>query len=199
MTLKQKSTTPIYQKVKAAVRSAEAKISGEIVPVIVESSGRYIVANYRASMVLATLVFLMIIVFDRYFPALAVYDPLSILAIVLLGGGVGGLIPIVLPQAKRALLSQGHLDRVTRQRAETIFLEEEVFNTRHRTGIMIFLSLFEHEVIVMADRGISKVVDQKTWDKLVADLVTMIGKGKMIDGLESAIDQCGHVLLDKGF
>ena len=46
------------------------------------------------------------------------------------------------------------MDHTTRQRAENAFLEEEVFNTTQRTGIMIFISFFEHEVIVMADRGI---------------------------------------------
>jgi putative membrane protein len=64
---------------------------------------------------------------------------------------------------------------------------------------MIFISFFEHEVIVMADKGISKVVEQKFWDKIVADLVVSIRSGKFVEGLEVAITKCGEILLEKGF
>jgi len=100
---------------------------------------------------------------------------------------------------KRIMLSQSHLDQSTRKRAENAFLEEEVFSTRHRTGIMIFISFFEHEVMVMADRGISKVVDQKEWDKMVQNIIENIRMGKVTEGMESAILRCGEILLEKGF
>ena len=64
---------------------------------------------------------------------------------------------------------------------------------------MLFRSFFEHEVIVLADRGISKVVEQKVWDKIVSDLVTSIRAGKIVEGLETSIKKCGEVLLEKGF
>jgi putative membrane protein len=78
-------------------------------------------------------------------------------------------------------------------------LEEEVFATRHRTGIMIFVSFFEREVIVMADRGISKVVDQKEWDKMVRGITANIKMGKITEGIEAAILRSGEILLEKGF
>jgi putative membrane protein len=74
-----------------------------------------------------------------------------------------------------------------------------VFNTKDRTGILIFISFFEHEVIVMADKGINKVVDQKQWDQIVAGLVSHIRSGKIVEGLEVSIKQCGDLLLEKGF
>ena len=64
---------------------------------------------------------------------------------------------------------------------------------------MIFISFFEHEVIVMADRGINKVVDQKQWDKIVAELIHHIRGGQIVEGLEAAIRRCGEILLEKGF
>ncbi len=64
---------------------------------------------------------------------------------------------------------------------------------------MIFVSFFEREVIVMADRGISKVVEQKEWDKIVRGIVENIRKGKITEGIEAAIKRCGEVLLEKGF
>lgn len=203
MTLKQKFTDSDLQRIKAAVKDAEDKISGEIVPVIVERSGFYSLANYRSSLILASLAFLAMIIVDRYIIQDAAntlyYDPLFIFVIVVIGGLVGAFLPNLISDLKRALVSQRHLDHATRMRAENAFLEEEVFNTRHRTGIMIFISFFEHEVIIMSDRGISKVVEQKQWDKIVADLIANIRTGKLVDGLEGAIKRCGEILLEKGF
>jgi putative membrane protein len=96
-------------------------------------------------------------------------------------------------------VAQRYQDLVTRQAAENAFLEEEVFNTRQRTGIMIFVSFFEHEVIVMADTGINKVVEQQQWDNLVAEIIDRIRGGKLVEAIEHGISRCGTLLLEKGF
>src|SRR5882672_10982293 len=199
MSIQKRFTDQDFERIKGAVKEAESKISGEIVPVFVERSGFYTIANYRAGMIGTSFFFLIIILLDRYFPALAVYDPLFIFLAVALGGILGAAVPHFIQPAKRWFLNQKHMDEATRKKAENAFLEEEVFNTRHRTGIMIFVSFFEREVIVMADRGISKVVEQKEWDKMVRGIVENIRKGKITDGIEAAIKRCGEVLLEKGF
>lgn len=202
MSIQKRFSARDLERIKSAVRQAEDKISGEIVPVFVEKSGMYSIALYRGFLVFAALAFLAIILFDRYsnfFKDLAVYDPIMIFLWVVAGGLLGTLITQYIDPLKRLMMSQTHLDRATRQRAENAFLEEEVFATRHRTGIMIFVSFFEHEVIVMADRGISKVVEQKEWDKMVRGITENIKKGKVVDGIEAAILRSGEILLEKGF
>lgn len=203
MNIKQRFNDSDLQRIKDAVKIAEEKISGEIVPVIVERSGRYLIANYKGSLIGAAFAFMTMIVLDRYVISNAgntlFYDPVFIFLIVILGGVAGALVPNFSEGLKRMLLSQLYMDQTTRQRAENAFLEEEVFNTRQRTGIMIFISFFEHEVMVMADRGISKVVEQKQWDMIVADLVAEIRAGNIINGLEKGIQRCGDLLLEKGF
>ncbi|MFN7792094.1 MAG: TPM domain-containing protein [Cyclobacteriaceae bacterium] len=199
MSIQSRFSQQDLERIKAAVRTAEDKISGEIVPVFVERSGTYSLAVYRGFLLLAGLAFLAIIVFDRYIPALAIYDPLLIFLSITLVGFIGAGATTFIEPLKRLLMSQSHLDKVTRQRAENAFLEEEVFNTRHRTGIMLFISFFEHEVIVMADRGISKVVEQKEWDKMVRAITENVRLGKVTEGIEAAILRCGEILLEKGF
>jgi putative membrane protein len=199
MSIQSRFSQQDLERIKAAVRAAEDKISGEIVPVFVERSGTYSIAVYRGFLLLAGLAFLAIIVFDRYIPALAIYDPLLIFLSITLAGFIGAGVTTFIEPLKRLLMSQSHMDKVTRQRAENAFLEEEVFNTRHRTGIMLFISFFEHEVIVMADRGISKVVEQKEWDKMVRAITENVRLGKVTEGIEAAILRCGEILLEKGF
>ncbi|CAN5151212.1 hypothetical protein BH09BAC3_BH09BAC3_16530 [soil metagenome] len=204
MSLKNRFTAQDLDRIKAAVKQSEEQISGEIVPVFVERSGFYTIANYRSAMIFATLAFLVIIGVDRYVPdqyasTWAVYDPLIIFLIVIMGGMVGALAAHNIGPVKRLMLSQTHMDQATRKRAENAFLEEEVFNTRHRTGIMIFVSFFEHEVMIMADRGISKVVEQKEWDKIVRNIIEKVRMGKVTEGIETSILRCGELLLEKGF
>jgi putative membrane protein len=203
MNLKKRFTENDLLRIKSAVKEAEQKISGEIVPVIVEKSGNYAIANYKGSLIGASIAFLFMIMVDRYIihdaGATLYYDPIFIFFVVVLGGVAGAIVPNFIGPIMRGLVGQQQFDHITKQRAENAFLEEEVFNTRHRTGIMIFVSFFEREVIVMADRGISKVVDQKQWDKIVDDLVSNIRAGKIVEGLEKSIKRCGEILLEKGF
>jgi putative membrane protein len=199
MSIQERFSPEDLERIKKAVREAESKISGEIVPVFVEKSGFYSIATYRAALIGAAAVFLLIIIFDRYVPSLAVYDPMLIFSFVMAGGFIGAVKAHFINPVKRLMLRQTHLDLATRKRAETAFLEEEVFNTRQRTGILIFISFFEHEVIVMADKGISKVVDQKERDAVVRNIIEQIKKGKIADGIVSAIGRCGDILLEKGF
>ena len=203
MKMKKMFSEQDLQRINAAVKEAEEKISGEVVPVIVERSGSYSIATYKAAIIAASLAFVFMIILDRYIITndgnTIYYDPFFIFIIVAAAGLIGGLVTHFVEPLKRMFISRQYLDLMTRQGAETAFLEEEVFNTRQRTGIMIFISFFEHEVVVMADKGINKVVDQKEWDDLVALLITGIKEGKLVEGLELAIKRCGEILLEKGF
>ncbi len=199
MSIQSRFSQQDLERIKNAVKEAESKISGEIVPVFVEKSGYYTIANYRAALIGAAFVFVLIVLFDRYTPSLAVYDPVLIFVLVSLGGIVAALKANYLDFVKRMMLSQTYLDQSTRKRAERAFLEEEVFNTRQRTGIMIFISFFEHEVIVMADKGISQMVEQKEWDTMVQKMIVHIKQGHVTDGIIEAITRCGSLLLEKGF
>jgi putative membrane protein len=203
MSLKQKFSETDLGKIRAAVKQAEDKISGEIVPVIVERSGVYSEANYKSAIAFGGAGFVAIVLLDRYVITDAshtlYYDPMFIFFIVMVCSAAGFFLAKFISGIQRFFISQSLMDESTRQRAENAFLEEEVFNTRHRTGIMIFISFFEHEVIIMADRGISKVVEQKEWDTMVSGIISFIRQGKIVEGLEGGIKRCGEVLLEKGF
>lgn len=199
MNLQKKFSEADLQRIKEAVKQAESKISGEIVPVIVERSGVYAIASHRAALIFATLTFSTIVIFDRYVPSLAIYDPLVIFIIVLGMSFFGALLAHFFDPIKRLMLTQKHMDKATALKAESSFLEQEVFNTKQRTGIMIFISFFEHEVIVIADKGISKVVAQKEWDMMVSHLIKKIKAGDTVGGLEDCIKKCGEILLANNF
>ena len=134
MKLRNQFSESDLQRIKTAVKEAEDKISGEVVPVIVERSGVYSVANYKASIISAALAFVFMIILDRYLSTDAentfFYDPVFIFIVVTVAGIIGGILPAFIDPLKRLLLTEDQLNTSTRMRAETAFLEEEVFNTR---------------------------------------------------------------------
>lgn len=199
MSLQNRFSQQDLDRIRNAVKQAESKISGEIVPVFVEHSASYTIASYRAGLFFSAIAFLVIIIIDTYFPPYAVYDPFWIFVLVVGAGIAGAVLAKYVDTIKRLFLQRSYLDQATARKAQGVFLAEEVFNTRLRTGIMIFISFFEHKVMVLADTGISKVVPQQEWDTLVQSIIDHIRQGKLVDGIEAAIRRCGEILLEKGF
>ena len=84
------------------------------------------------------------------------------------------------------------------QRAAEAFVSEEVFNTRDRSGILIFLSLLEHRVMVVGDTGINARVKAQEWHAIVKTIVDGIVAGRPAEGLIEGIRQRGALLALKG-
>jgi len=103
-----------------------------------------------------------------------------------------------LPALQRFLIPADRLIESVHARAQQAFLENEVFRTRERTGILIFVSLFEHRVEVVGDAGINAKVDADDWADVVADVVGGIKSGDPTTGMVSAIERCGQLLEKAG-
>ena len=182
------------ETIRAAVAEAEQRTSGEIVPYYVEESDAYPSALWKgtalgafAGALLAEALYFL----GRFWGGLV---PLWIALPAAAGGAVGFLLAAYVPAVKRWMAGDGLLDLRTRQRAEMAFLEEEVFRTRDRTGILLFLSLFEHRVIVIGDTGINQKVEQGHWDGVVKTVAAGIREGRAGEALAAGIRQCGELL-----
>ena len=107
---------------------------------------------------------------------------------------LGSLAAHFIPAVERLFAGTDLMERRVRQRAEAAFLAEEVFATRDRTGVLIFLSLLEHCVVVLGDSGINAKVARGEWDGIVALVVDSTRVGKPADGLVVAVHRCGALL-----
>jgi putative membrane protein len=94
----------------------------------------------------------------------------------------------------RWLVPEDQIERAVQLRAEAAFLEEEIFNTRDRTGILVFLALFEHRAVILADEGIHRAVPQHEWQALVDALVEGIRSGRGVEALCEVIGRAGALL-----
>jgi putative membrane protein len=195
MTARQPFTDADLEAIRRATAAAEERTSGEIVPYIVERIHTDDEARWRGAalgaLVAALLAGAVHGLGGFWGGAGVVWITLPALA----GAGAGYWIAGFQAVARR-LVPTDSLDHLARLRAEAAFLEEEVFRTRDRTGILIFLALAEHRAVVLADEGINQVVANGVWDSVVADLVAGIRVGRAARALEDAVARCGDILAE---
>lgn len=172
------------QRILEAVRRAEAETLGEIVPVVVDASDAYPEAQDRggiAALFLATLVILV----------LPVEIPLWEMAAIQAVAFAAGWFAAQWDPLARLLIGRKAMDAMVRWRAEVAFREEGLARTRHGTGVLVFASLFEHEVVVLGDQPVHEKVGSGTWEEAVAVLVRRIHEKRPADGFVEAIEIVG--------
>ncbi|HRK72682.1 MAG TPA: hypothetical protein PLL64_00285 [Rhodothermales bacterium] len=185
------------QRVRTAVQQAEARTSGEIVPFIVKKSDVYASAAWRAGafgMLLGGLIGFGLSQFNNTWGLGWLYTNWGVVLLMLLFAAGFFALAQFQPGMKRFFAGYLALNKRVQQRAVQAFLTEEVFNTEDRTGILLFISLMEHRILVMGDSGINAKVQQEDWEQVVARIKRGIKQNSLADGLVEAIQMCGDLL-----
>ena len=86
------------------------------------------------------------------------------------------------------------MNRKVNERAERYFTEAGIFNTRDRTGILIFISLLERRVELLADKGINEKIPPEQWTTVVNHIVDGVKQNKFVDNLIESVNDCGKIL-----
>jgi putative membrane protein len=182
-------------KVRAAVQAAETKTRGEIVPMVVPASARYREASHLAGLIAAFLV-LAVSLAGSYGTGSGTWSDVhygwimvAVVVAYVLGSFAGTFSRVV-----RVLTSDGRMAMKVRLRAERAFYEEGLHRTREATGVLIFLSLLERRVQILADRAIDERVPPGTWDALVGEIIRGVRAGRPAEALCDAIARCGTLL-----
>jgi putative membrane protein len=180
-------TEPQKKLIAEAVAQAERTTAGEIVPVVLRESDSYPDAQWRAAIVFAFLVAgACLIAFPHWAPHFYFWAQAA--------GLFAGLALGSLPGVRRLFLIQSKTDEEVRQRAIEAFHTLGLGNSKGKTGILILVSMLEHQVVVLADSGINAKVTSGTWDGLVKSLTSRIRAGQLADGLVDAVKECGRIL-----
>lgn len=189
------------ERIREAVSRAEERTSGEIVPVVVPMSDPYEVAMWKGGALLASLALgaaMLVFHFYQGWGFEWLHTGWGIAFVTLAAGIAGGLVGAGVPPVKRLLAGADDMTRAVHRRAMKAFVDEEVFATKDRTGILIFISLLEHRIEVLGDSGINQLVTPEDWVDVVEKIRRGVKGGRVADGLIDAIDTCGHLLERKG-
>ena len=177
------------QKIADAITDAERRTSGELVAVVAPAADdyRYVPLLWPALVALLLPAMLLTIapgmaVWTLYFAQATAFFVLALLLY---------LLPV-----RMALVPDSLKRRRAGQLAREQFLEQRLHLTRARTGVLIFVSVAEHYVEIIADEGINALVPPGTWDKAVADFVEQVRAGRIAEGFLTVVDVVGARLAE---
>lgn len=187
------------QNVEQSIKNLELESSGEIVVYFARKSDSYQQGSWKLAAILGLLGLIAVISLSYLWMLPAAFSNLNIAVSMFILILVGPVITYFFPSVRLAFVPLNVMDHRVVTKARDIFLQEEIFNTVDRTGMLIYVSELEKRVQVLGDKGISSVIQQDDWNKVLSMVTNGIKKGDPSDGLVSAINECKHLLLANGF
>jgi putative membrane protein len=126
----------------------EATSGAELVVTVAVRSGHYRHADYLVGALLS----LAALLFYLFYPD-PLFDDVAVMLIIA-SFGVGTILGASLSPLRRVFVSRKQMDEEVRKAAHSKFVEQGISRTRDRTGILVYVSLFEQRVEVVPDIGI---------------------------------------------
>lgn len=176
------------ERIQACVAEVEKTTAGEIVPMIVPESYDYSKAEIVGGLCIALIVSTAaagLLAIDNTWNFLGIFTALFILAFFAVKK---------LPGLKRLFIPASEMDEEVHEGATVSFYRHNLHETRDRTGIMIYVSVFERKVVVLADKGVNARVGQGQWQEIVDMIVAGIKGGKAADAICDAVARCGEII-----
>ncbi len=142
------------QQVSQAIAAAEKRTSAEIICAVASESGRYDRAEGILGLVGALFALSLLQVLfqgDSWEPKAVplVYQGAGVVLGYLLGNVLGSYVPVL----RAPLVGQREMLEEAARAASHVFAERRLGSTRKGGGVLIYLSLFERRVVVLADGG----------------------------------------------
>jgi putative membrane protein len=185
------------QRITRCVQEVEKNTSGEIVPFVKSTSYKYPAASLRAALAVSTLVAAAATAADYLFMpwgTLGLFNLWVFPSVFATCFLAVYLLTIVCPVLKRPFISRAEMTEEVEEAALTAFYRHRLAQTRDRTGILLYVSAFERQVVVLADTGINEKVDQETWQQVVNIVLRGIRDGRPGDALCEAVTRCGELI-----
>lgn len=172
-----------------AVREIEGLTDAEIVIVVRARSADYRHADYLCGAVLAFLGLLFLLFspfeFQHYWVAI---DVVILFA-------AGAFVSSHSSALRRLLTSKEYRADAVRTGAAAMFYEAGIANTEAEMGVLIYLSLLERRLEIIADRGVLKAMPPLEWNERVYEL-HRAGRIPELDTLRQRIRELGVLLAE---
>jgi len=192
------------EKIKTAIQEAESKTSGEIAVAFIKESDNYAIYELLFALFCGFIYFFVMMFFVNGIENILknMFWGYSVNYLLLFYGlSIFVVISVVyllsnLSFIDRLIVPKSVMRRKVNERAVRQFMESGVYNTKDRTGILIFISMLEHRVELLADKGINEKISQEKWDSILNNIVKGIKSGNVDKNLSESIYECGKLLAE---
>ncbi|MBI4582959.1 MAG: hypothetical protein HY717_02900 [Planctomycetes bacterium] len=190
------------EQISAAVREVESKTAAEIVPVVASASGRYdrpedMIGLWTALLALSLTWWLFPGIPEEphgWGEALSLWELAAYLAAVIVGFLAGVFLGGYIGWLRRLFTPERQMRAEVELRAHALFTDRRIYRTAGATGLMVYLSLFERQAMVIADRAIVEKLGQAAVEEWCSLLVRSLKTSGPMEALCQAIRTAGESL-----
>jgi putative membrane protein len=182
------------ERINTAVAAVEKQTAGEIVCMVVSTSYHYPMANVLGATSIALPLALLTTHYAGGWLWLGTQNMWLFIGLFAIFFALLYWIVDHWPALKRRFVSQREIDEEVEEAAVTSFFKQGLYRTRDANGVLLFLSVFEHKVWLLADKGIHEKVSQDEWDSLVGRTTRGIRQGQRAEAICKAIQDTGDLL-----
>lgn len=119
---------------------------------------------------------------------------LFVLATILTTGIIFSLLTVFIPPFARIFVSGYRRESETLQYAEHLFLTRELFATEGRRGILLLISRFEKQVVMIPDTGIRHRLSEDVIKSIITKMTPYLRKNEFKNALENGLKEITEVL-----
>ena len=186
-------------KIKEAVGTLEQATAGELVLYFARKSDNYPGAGWKFSGIIGGSAAFIIGLLSYLWMLPSWLTPMIISILILSLMIVSFLLAVFVPDLRISLSSSTIVSQRVLTKARDIFLEEEVFKTNERIGILIYISELEHKVVILGDSGINAKITKDDWTHIVDTITLGIKHEQIAQGIVNSVAICKDLLLKHGF
>ena len=81
-----------------------------------------------------------------------------------------------------------------RQRARDLFAEYGIWDTEENCGVLIYINLADHQVEIVADRGVGRAIAAHEWEAVCKTMTRDFAHGRFHDSALAALEQLNALL-----
>ena len=179
-------TLDAKQNLSKIVAEEEVKTSAELVTVVANSSPEKLVVDLNTALSVGTQVSIVMMVLQGLVwlksPNLFTWAMMIILLVFCISSLV------FLKYLAKTIKSKSAYTKAVEEYQNSV-----ISKTRGATGVLLFVSAQEREMVILADQAIHSQVPSDTWDKIVKEGVKTIKKQNLESGIALALREIGKV------
>lgn len=170
------------------VGDVEKRTGAQIVLAVVKRSDTYAELPWKAFALGVAVAGLGTVLLDLLRPGWHTGTAVLLAVVTTLATGAAcALLCVIAPKFARPFLNAHRAEVEVRQYAQSLFLSREVFATRGRTGLLLLVSMFERQVVLLPDTGLDKRLGPEAMHDIVARMTAVLTAGQVGSALENGL------------
>jgi putative membrane protein len=171
------------------IAEAEKQTGAQVVLASVVRSDSYVEIPWKAFAIGASVASLVTLCMDLFVLGWLT-DRLILFSVgvILASGILFVLLTMLFPGFARLFLSHQRKETETMQYAESLFLSRELFSTEDRRGILLLVSQFERQVVILPDTGVRDMLGQEVLNGIISDMTLHLRRNELRQALETGLD-----------